>query len=49
MHPNQATFEKLYNAFARLDFYTMATCYASDAALAAVNLKKFMASGKAQL
>ena len=32
MHPNQATLEKFYTAFARLDVDTMATCYAADAA-----------------
>ena len=32
MHPNQATLEKFYSAFARLDSDTMATCYAPDAA-----------------
>ena len=32
MHPNQATLEKLYSAFALLDADTMATCYAADAA-----------------
>ncbi len=31
MHPNQATLEKLYTAFARLDADTMAACYAPDA------------------
>jgi hypothetical protein len=31
MHPNQATLEKFYAAFARLDSDTMATCYAPDA------------------
>ena len=31
MHPNQATLEKFYTAFSRLDADTMATCYASDA------------------
>ena len=31
MHPNQATLEKFYNAFAQLDADTMATCYAPDA------------------
>ena len=31
MHPNQATLEKFYSAFARLDVDTMATCYAPDA------------------
>ena len=30
MHPNQATLERFYTAFARLDADTMATCYASD-------------------
>ena len=32
MHPNQATLEKFYTAFVRLDVDTMATCYAADAA-----------------
>lgn len=32
MHPNQATLEKFYSAFARLDSETMAACYAPDAA-----------------
>ena len=32
MHPNQATLEKFYSAFAQLDADTMATCYAADAA-----------------
>ena len=31
MHPNAVTLEKFYNAFARLDADTMATCYAPDA------------------
>ena len=31
MHPNQATLEKFYAAFAQLDARTMATCYAPDA------------------
>ena len=31
MHPNQATLEKFYAAFAQLDADTMATCYAPDA------------------
>ncbi len=31
MHPNQATLEKFYTAFAQLDTDTMATCYAPDA------------------
>ena len=31
MHPNHATLEKFYSAFARLDADTMATCYAPDA------------------
>jgi SnoaL-like domain len=31
MHPNQATLEKFYSAFARLDVDTMASCYALDA------------------
>lgn len=31
MHPNQATLEKFYAAFAQLDATTMATCYAPDA------------------
>ena len=31
MHPNQATLEKFYSAFAKLDVDTMATCYAPDA------------------
>jgi hypothetical protein len=31
VHPNQATLEKFYSAFARLDSDTMATCYAPDA------------------
>jgi hypothetical protein len=31
MHPNQATLEKFYAAFARLDSDTMASCYAPDA------------------
>jgi hypothetical protein len=32
MHPNQATLEKFYTAFARLDTEPMASCYAPDAA-----------------
>ena len=32
MHPNQASLEKVYTAFARLDTDTMATCYAPGAA-----------------
>ena len=32
MHPNQATLEKFYSAFARLDVDTMATCNAPDVA-----------------
>jgi hypothetical protein len=32
MHPNQATLEKFYTAFARLDVETMGTCYALEAA-----------------
>ncbi|MEO7886592.1 MAG: nuclear transport factor 2 family protein [Polaromonas sp.] len=31
MHPNQATLEKFYSAFAQLDSATMASCYAPDA------------------
>jgi limonene-1,2-epoxide hydrolase len=31
MHPNQATLENFYTAFARLDADTMAACYAPDA------------------
>lgn len=31
MHPNQATLENFYAAFARLDADTMAACYAPDA------------------
>jgi hypothetical protein len=31
MHPNQATLEKFYSAFAQLDSDTMAACYAPDA------------------
>jgi hypothetical protein len=31
MHPNQATLENFYAAFARLDSTTMAACYAPDA------------------
>lgn len=49
MHPYHATPEKLYIAFAQLDFDAMASCYASDGKLAAANLKKFMASRKARL
>ncbi len=46
MHPNQATLEKFYSAFARLDLDTMATCYAPDAKLAVTNLQKFTATRK---
>jgi hypothetical protein len=31
MHPNQATIDELYSAFARLDAAAMERCYASDA------------------
>lgn len=31
MHPNHATLERFYNAFAHLDAGTMASCYAPDA------------------
>lgn len=31
MHPNEATLDRFYNAFARLDAETMAACYAPDA------------------
>lgn len=31
MHPNQATIERFYSAFARLDSEAMARCYAQDA------------------
>ena len=31
MHPNQATLENFYAAFARLDAEAMGRCYADDA------------------
>jgi len=48
MHPNYATREKFYSAFARLDVDAMATCSAADAELAAASLQKFMASRRAR-
>jgi hypothetical protein len=48
MHPNRATLEKFYSAFARLDVDTMVAGYAYQAELAAANLNKPMASRKAR-
>ena len=46
MHPNQATLEKFYTAFAHLDADTMATCYAADAAF---DDEAFSLRGQAQV
>ncbi len=45
MHPNAATIEKFYTAFAQLDTDTMAQCYADDVAF---DDEAFSLRGKAQ-
>ncbi len=49
MHPNQATLERFYNAFARLDVDTLATCYACCAPDAQFDDEAFSLRGHKQV
>ena len=46
MHPNQASLEQFYEAFAHLDAGSLATCYAADAVL---DDEAFSARGQTQV